>query len=595
MVYPPIERGASLLVALSLASKTTLVVGGGALAATRATAALQADSTVLILVENDAEITSEEIIVRRDRKELEIVHFNNLEGFEHILQTLTQPVATAFITDTLIGTPRRRTYLSAATLRQSLSRRNILVNVADMPTLCDFTLPTCHRFPLSSSSSSKHLGSLQVAVTTNGKGCRLASRIRREVVSKLPSNIGDAVENVAKLRARVKSLEEIDKADELDGNEDSQPTTPNEAVDQGVKPGETSQERQLRRMRWVAQVSEYWPLEQLATMEPEKMDDLFKSEGPIENNNLTHHQLAISPSSQRGKIYLLGSGPGHPGLLTVAAHEILTRKATLVLSDKLVPAEVLALIPSSTPVKIAKKFPGNADGAQNELMVEAVEAASRGELVVRLKQGDPMVYGRAGEEVLYFRKHGFESILVPGITSAIAGPALANIPVTQRGVAESMILCTGVGRQGKSTALPGYIRSRTLVLLMGVARLDSVVETLISPTNTSGLREGAAYPSNLPIAIIERSSMPDQRVISATLSTISSAMAQVGEQRPPGMMVIGWSVLALEGEGDVDVLEDAKASLHDEEGLRKKDDERVQRWLGEAGWCIRERTGEWGF
>ena len=387
MIHPPIEGGVSLLIALSLASKTTLVVGGGSLAATRATAALQADSLVLILVENDAEVTSEEIIARRDRKELDIVHFKDAEGFEQILQTLSRPVATAFITDTFIGTPHRRTYLSAATLRQSLSRRNILVNVADMPTLCDFTLPTCHRFPLSQSTSSTRVGSLQVAVTTNGKGCRLASRIRREVVSRLPFNIGDAVENVAKLRARVKSLDEADKAEELDGSEDSQPTTPNDPVGQGVKAGETIQERQLRRMRWVAQVSEYWPLERLATMEPEKMDELFKDESTWDNNNsnLPHHQPMITPSSQRGKIYLLGSGTGHPGLLTVAAHDILTRKATLVLSDKLVPAEVLALIPSSTTVKIAKKFPGNADGAQNELMVEAVEAARRGEAVVRVR------------------------------------------------------------------------------------------------------------------------------------------------------------------------------------------------------------------
>ena len=89
--------------------------------------------------------------------------------------------------------------------------------------------------------------------------------------------------------------------------------------------------------------------------------------------------------------------------------------------------------------------------------------------------------------------------------------------------------------------------------------------------------------------------MPDQRVISGTLGTISSAMAQVGEQRPPGMMVIGWSVLALEGEGDVEVLDDAKTLGDDEKGLHAKDDERVQRWLGGAGWRIHERSGGWGF
>jgi len=165
-----------------------------------------------------------------------------------------------------------------------------------------------------------------------------------------------------------------------------------------------------------------------------------------------------------------------------------------------------------------------------------------------------MVYGRAGDEILYFRKHGFESIVVPGVSSAIAGPTFAGIPVTQRGVAESMVLCTGVGRQGKSCRLPGYVRSRTLVLLMGVARLDSLLQALLDDNVTPSLREGEQYPSYLPIAVIERASMPDQRVISATLETISAAMTVVGEQRPPGMIVVGWSVLALHRDGDVECL-----------------------------------------
>jgi uroporphyrin-III C-methyltransferase len=163
-------------------------------------------------------------------------------------------------------------------------------------------------------------------------------------------------------------------------------------------------------MRWVAQISEYWPLERLATLNMQEAEEMLS--GPAHPVNIdststsdtqqtsqsepstsspappsvskSQHNLTIVPSYPKGRIYLLGSGPGHPGLLTVAAHEILTRKATLVLSDKLVPAEVLALIPDTIKVKIAKKFPGNADGAQNELMLEAVEAASKGEIVVRV-------------------------------------------------------------------------------------------------------------------------------------------------------------------------------------------------------------------
>jgi uroporphyrin-III C-methyltransferase len=207
-----------------------------------------------------------------------------------------------------------------------------------------------------------------------------------------------------------------------------------------------------------------------------------------------------------------------------------------------------------------------------------------------------MVYGRAGDEILYFRKHGFESIVIPGVSSAIAGPTFAGIPVTQRGVAESMILCTGVGRQGKPSRLPGYIRSRTLVLLMGVARLDSLLKTLLDEDVDPKLREGERYPSNLPIAIIERASMPDQRVVSATLGTISAAMTKIGEQRPPGMIVVGWSVLALHGDGDVEVLDDAKAPTDDAKldiDVQAKDKARVERWLAGESWRVSEGSNKW--
>ena len=207
-----------------------------------------------------------------------------------------------------------------------------------------------------------------------------------------------------------------------------------------------------------------------------------------------------------------------------------------------------------------------------------------------------MVYGRAGDEILYFRRHGFESTVIPGVSSAIAGPTFANIPVTQRGVAESMILCTGVGRQGKPCRLPGYIRSRTLVLLMGVARLDSLLKTLQNDDVDPSLRDGEPYPRNLPIAIIERASMPDQRVTSATLETISAAMSEIGEQRPPGMIVVGWSVLALHQKGDVEVLDDAISSLVGKDpvaDLKAKDEARVQKWLGSQGWRVVEGFNKW--
>ena len=149
-------------------------------------------------------------------------------------------------------------------------------------------------------------------------------------------------------------------------------------------------------------------------------------------------------------------------------------------------------------------------------------------------------------------------------------------------MAESFIVCTGVGRKGKDVLLPGYVRSRTVIILMGVARLSQVITALVDTSNSQNRRDGVAFPPYTPIAIIERASMPDQRVITSTLKDIVKALDSNGEQRPPGTMVVGWSVLALSGEGDVTVLDDY------DEGL---DEERVSRWLGgndALGWKVQE-------
>jgi uroporphyrin-III C-methyltransferase len=198
-----------------------------------------------------------------------------------------------------------------------------------------------------------------------------------------------------------------------------------------------------------------------------------------------------------------------------------------------------------------------------------------------LKQGDPTVFARLGEEILYFRLNGFEPTVIPGVSSALAAPTFAGIPLTQRGVAESFVVCTGVGRKGKDVNLPGYERSRTLVVLMGVARINEIVKTLLDVSPDQNRRDGAAYPQILPISIIERGSMVDQRVIFSTLKDIVRALECNGEQRPPGMMVIGWAVLSLWGEGDVNVLDS---------DAENQDQERVGIWLrgADSGWRVQE-------
>jgi uroporphyrin-III C-methyltransferase len=184
---------------------------------------------------------------------------------------------------------------------------------------------------------------------------------------------------------------------------------------------------------------------------------------------------------------------------------------------------------------------------------------------------------------LYFRSHGFEPIVVPGVTSALAGPIFAGIPVTQRGAAESFVVCTGVGKGGKDVRLPGYDRGRTLVILMGVARLTAVLDALQIPDLSPSTRAGAAYPPHTPIAIIERASMSDQRVVSSTLRDIGSIFAGIEEQRPPGMIVVGWSVVSLWGKGDMRILD---------EGAELYDEQRIRDWLEGKSWRVQEGLGD---
>ena len=229
---------------------------------------------------------------------------------------------------------------------------------------------------------------------------------------------------------------------------------------------------------------------------------------------------------------------------------------------------------------------------------------------IKLKQGDPSIYARSSEEVLFFRARGFEPLLVPGISSALAGPTFGGIPLTHRGLAESVVVCTGVGRGGRGVQMPEYERGRTLVILMGVARLQRVVDALLGVSSLTGPAPASAsntptlsttatttpytpthYPSYLPIAIIERASMPDQRVTSGTLSTIVQALEAGGPQRPPGMIVVGWSVLGLWGDGaaGAGVLDEAEG---DEGARRERDERRVKEWLGGDGWKVKEGLDE---
>ena len=302
-----------------------------------------------------------------------------------------------------------------------------------------------------------------------------------------------------------------------------------------------------RRIRWLSQICEYWPLRRLANITDEDVDSVLKSYAnpstpPLDTTNLD------SRNQKKGRIILAGSGPGHPDLLTRATHKaILT--ADIILADKLVPSGVLDLIPRRTPVHIARKFPGNAERAQEELLALGLAGLKAGKTVLRLKQGDPYIYGRGGEEFDYFRKEGFGDVIsvLPGITSALSAPLFAGIPATQRGVSDQVLICTGTGRKGKPTVPPEFVKTRTVIFLMALHRINALVDDLttwesvdakVSTEDGEIDKSRKLWPKTTPCAVLERASCPDQRIIRTTLEFVGAAIEEEGS-RPPGLLVIG--------------------------------------------------------
>ena len=329
-----------------------------------------------------------------------------------------------------------------------------------------------------------------------------------------------------------------------------------------------------RRMRWLSQICEYWPLRRLASITDADIDTILQSYNtPMDlvppPLDATNPDMRIRPKPM---IILAGSGPGNPSLLTMATHRAI-QTASVILADKLVPSPVLDLIPRRTPVHIARKFPGNADAAQAELLSLGLEALKKGHTVLRLKQGDPYIYGRGAEEYHFFREKGFVPIVLPGITSALSAPLFAAIPPTHRSVADQVLICTGTGRKGAAPDPPSYIPTQTVVFLMALHRLSSLVDALTGVEATAALLDSESkpkpWPRETPCAVVERASCPDQRVIRSTLQHVCTAVEEEGS-RPPGLLVVGWSCEVLmemkgkgkwlveEGFAGFDVLDDGK-------------------------------------
>lgn len=226
-----------------------------------------------------------------------------------------------------------------------------------------------------------------------------------------------------------------------------------------------------------------------------------------------------------GRVKLVGAGPGDPELLTVAAWRAL-QEADLVLADRICSPAILDLVRGD--LRIARKFRGRCQAAQEELQEWMLEAARAGRTVVRLKAGDPFLFGRGLEEVRFLAEHGIQAEVIPGITSAFAGPAAAGIPVTTRGAADRVLVMTGHGSDGRQVEVPDFREDLTLVLLMAVSRLDSLVEAL----------QDAGWPEDWPAAAVMHATWATQRSVEAPLSELPWA-AEAAGIAAPAVIVLG--------------------------------------------------------
>lgn len=239
------------------------------------------------------------------------------------------------------------------------------------------------------------------------------------------------------------------------------------------------------------------------------------------------------PPAQRGTVYLVGGGPGDPGLLGLRAARLL-QTATFVAYDRLSPPEVLTLCSEECIQRYVGKLPDRHALPQAELSALLVARAQAGEAVVRLKGGDPFVLGRGSEEAAACAAAGVPFEVVPGVTSAVAAPAFAGIPVTHRGIATGFAVVTGHEDPLKGTAQTDYRALAqfpgTLVLLMGIGRIGGIARSLMA---------GGRDPST-PVALVRWGSTPRQATLVATLGDVERRVAETGSGfGPPAVTIIG--------------------------------------------------------
>lgn len=232
-----------------------------------------------------------------------------------------------------------------------------------------------------------------------------------------------------------------------------------------------------------------------------------------------------------GTVYLVGAGPGDPGMMTVRGLELL-RRAEVVVFDSLVGEEVLREAPSTAEMLDVGKRGGRHKAEQSEINELLLEKAIQGRMVVRLKGGDPFLFGRGGEEAEHLRGHGVEVHVVPGVSASIAVPALAGVPVTHRTLSSSVTIITGhEGEHKEEEWLDWAALARgggTLVIMMGMSNLGRNMARLMA----GGVKD------HVPVAVIQDGSSPSQRIVISSVGRAEEDCRREG-LGAPAVIVVG--------------------------------------------------------
>jgi uroporphyrin-III C-methyltransferase/precorrin-2 dehydrogenase/sirohydrochlorin ferrochelatase len=353
--------------------------------------------------------------------------------------------------------------------------RGIPVNAVDDLPNCTFIAPAIHR-----------QGDLTITVSTSGHAPAFAARLRDRIASWIGPEYGGLVALLGRLRAHI-ALHEPDFP--------------------------------ARRKLWY-DVVDADVLDHLRRGDEAAAESLAR--------DVIAGAAGAAGAALRGKVYLVGAGPGDPGLITVRGREALGR-ADVVVYDRLVPPSLLELAPAQAERVFVGKGPAGHSAEQGQINTLLISRARQGRRVVRLKGGDPFVFGRGGEECEALAEAGVACEVIPGVTSAVGVPAAAGIPLTHRHLSSGFAVVAGHECDGGSDLdWSALARMPTLVVLMGLRTLVDVV---------SQLYLGGA-PLDRPAAVIADGTLPTQRVVTGTLENIVERVAAHGLE-PPATLVVG--------------------------------------------------------